>query len=93
MTGASASADGVNCGITTAGDPGSNNGGASVPLIRNAVVITLGGLPSGFDPASRISNIRFRCGIGLDEPNLLVPVPGAAGLFVLGQFAIGRLRC
>ncbi|MFN7020481.1 MAG: XDD4 family exosortase-dependent surface protein [Phycisphaerales bacterium] len=87
------SPNGVQHGITSASDPGANNnGGASVPLIRNAVVFTLGGLPSGFDPSTRITNVSFQYGTGLDEPNLLVPAPGAAGLFGLGLLAIGRRR-
>lgn len=87
------SPDGVQYGITTASDPGNNNnGGASVPLIRNAVVITLGGLPSGFDPMARISNISFQYGTDLDEPNLLVPAPGAGVLMGLGALALRRRR-
>ena len=87
------SPDGVQYGITTLSDSGgNNNGGASVPLIRNSVVFTLGGLPSGFDPAASISNISFQYGTGLDEPNLQVPAPGALVLLGLGALASGRRR-
>ncbi|MCC6322154.1 MAG: hypothetical protein IT438_12045 [Phycisphaerales bacterium] len=88
-----ASPDGVQYGLTTASDPGNNNnGGASVPLIRNAVVITLGGLPANFDPFASIHNISFQYGTGLDEPNLYVPAPGASGLLALGALALRRRR-
>lgn len=87
------SPNGVEYGITSASDPGNNNnGGAATPLIRNSVVFTLGGLPAGFDPMARISNISFQYGTGLDEPSLLVPVPGALGLLGLGGLAAFRRR-
>jgi hypothetical protein len=88
-----ASPNGLEYGITTANDdPATNNGGTNTPLIRNSVVFTLGGLPAGFDPMSRISNISFQYGTGLDEPNLFVPAPAAAGLLGLGLFARRRRR-
>lgn len=87
------SPDGLQYGITSAGDnPATGNGGTNTPLIKSAVVITLGGLPAGFDPAARISNISFQYGTSLDEPNLLVPSPAAAALLGLAGLARRRRR-
>lgn len=87
------SPDGINYGITTAGDnPATGNAavtGAS-PLIKNSVVFTLSGLPGGFDPMSVIGNVSFQYGTALDEPN--IPAPGAIGLFALAGAAGLRRR-
>ncbi len=74
------SPDGLQYGITTAGDDAStNNGGTDTPLIKNAVVFTLAGLPTGFD-LTRLGNVGFQYGTSLTEPQLLtvVPLPPAA---------------
>lgn len=69
------SPDGLQYGITSAGDDAStNNGGTNTPLIKNSVVFTLGGLPLGFDLA-RIGNVGFQYGTALSEPQLLPPPP------------------
>lgn len=87
------SPDGPQFSITSIGDnPLNNNGGASVPLIQNSVVFTLSGLPLGFDPSGRISNISFQYGTDLSEPNIQVPAPGAAALLGLGGLAAIRRR-
>lgn len=86
------SPNGLEYGITTAGDnPLTNNGGTNTPLIKNSVVFTLSGLPSGFDPEARINKISFQYGTGLDEPRLDVPAPGSAALLALGAL-VGRRR-
>ncbi len=86
-----ASPDGIQYGLTTAGDnPATGNGGInSEPLIKNAVLITLDGLPSGFDLA-RIGNVSFQYGTALDEPN--IPTPGALSLLGLGGLLAARRR-
>lgn len=86
--------DGLQYGITSAGDdPATNNGGTNTPLIKNAVVIRLSGLPSGFDPEARITDVNFQYGTALTEPNLLVPTPGSMGLIVAGGVVFaGRRR-
>jgi MYXO-CTERM domain-containing protein len=93
------SPDGPQYGITSAGDNlmtgnGTVTGGEAV--IQNAVVITLGGLPMGFDPAAKIGNVRFQYGTALEEGNVPgesnVPAPGAAGLMALGALAARRKR-
>ena len=83
------SPDGVQYGITTAGDDmNTGNGGIdSSGLIHNSVVVTLTGLPAGFDPLSRISNLTFQYGTAVTEPqvpgnpggSVSVPLPSAAG--------------
>lgn len=81
--------------ITTAADLGTDNYSAAVvPLVRCAVVLTLDGLPAGFDPAASIGNVSFQYGISLTQPNLpgAIPTPGAAALMGLGTLAIARRR-
>ncbi|MBL0870060.1 MAG: PEP-CTERM sorting domain-containing protein [Phycisphaerales bacterium] len=89
------SPNGVNYGITTNNDNFSNNnGGASVPLIRNSVVFTLSGLPTGFD-LGRISGVVVQYGSALDEPQdttTLVPTPGALALLSMGGLVASRRR-
>lgn len=90
-----ASPNGVNYGLTTNNDNFSNNnGGASVPLIRNSVVFTLSGLPTGFDLA-RISGVVIQYGSSLSEPQdttTLVPTPGALALMGMGGLVASRRR-
>lgn len=87
------SPNGLEYGITTAGDnPATNNGGTNTPLIQNSVVFTFGGLPGGFDPEARITNISFQYGTNLEEPNLQVPAPGSACLLAMGALGLRRRR-
>ncbi|MBI4566723.1 MAG: PEP-CTERM sorting domain-containing protein [Planctomycetes bacterium] len=81
-----ASPDGVNYGITTAGDnPATANGGLiDEPIISNSVVFTL----SGWDPSwdlSQIADVYFQYGTSLSEPRFPgVPEPAAFALLGLG---------
>lgn len=84
-----ASPDGMNYGLLSAGDnPATGNPAVTGgnPLIKNAVVLTLSGLPAGFDPSTMISNVSFQYGTGLEEPN--IPEPGTALLLVVGAVAM-----
>lgn len=85
--------DGLQYGITTAGDnPATGNGGLNTELIHNSVDFVLSGLPSGFSE-SRITGVRFQYGTDYSEPGFnLVPAPGAAALLGLGGLMIGRRR-
>lgn len=86
--------NGSQYGITSVGDNiATANGGASTALIKHAVVITLSGLPSGFDPEARIRDVNFQYGTSLTEPNLLVPTPGSLSLIGAGALlALKRRR-
>jgi hypothetical protein len=65
------SPDGLQYGITTAFDLVENdNGGLNTGLIQNAVLITLPGLPIGFNPATSIGNVTFQYGTSLTEPSI-----------------------
>lgn len=89
-----ASVNGLEYGITTAGDnPNTGNGGMMTPLIKNSVTFTLGGLPSGFS-LSRIVAVKVQYGTALDEPDDegFVPSPGAAALLGLGGLLASRRR-
>ncbi|MBL8746145.1 MAG: hypothetical protein JNK58_07295 [Phycisphaerae bacterium] len=88
-----AALDGLNYGITSAGDnPATGNSAVTGgrPLIKNSVVFTLSGLPSGFDPMARINNIQFQYGTDLSEPHH--PTPGAASLLGIAAIFAGRRR-
>lgn len=91
------SPNGVEYGITSAGDDGgTGNGGitGSGGLIKNSVVFTLGGAGANFD-LSRITNVYFFYGTGLGEGGFdgNVPTPGAASLMgIAGLAAIRRRR-
>jgi hypothetical protein len=88
--------DGLQYGIASGGDNAST-GNAPVlsnPLIMNSVLITLGGLPSGFSLA-RIGNVTFQYGTDLDEGHFggdceqciqeIQAVPEPATLVLLGS--------
>lgn len=84
------SPDGLQYGITSAGD---NLGTGNMPLmtnplIKNAVVFTLSGLPMGFDPMTQIENIQFQYGTDLSEPHF----PEPASAILMGIAAVGLLR-
>jgi hypothetical protein len=86
------SPDGLQYGITTAGDNPltGNTPMMTNALIRNQVVFTLSGLPLGFDPSLMISNITFQYGTDLSEPHF--PTPGALGLAPIALIAAFRRR-
>lgn len=90
-----ASPDGMQYGITSAGDnPLTANGGLSgEAIIKNEVVFTLGGLPSGFD-LSRIGNVLFLYGTAYGEGEFPgeVPAPGAIALLGMGGLMAARRR-
>jgi hypothetical protein len=83
------SPDGAQYGLASAGDnPATGNGSIAdpIPLIKNSVLITLGGLPGGFS-LSDISHVTFQYGTGLDDthiPGNPQPVPEPASLTLLG---------
>ncbi len=61
-----ASPNGPQYGIVSAGDnPATANGGLSTPIIKNAVVFTIPGLPPGFNPFSSVSGVTFLYGTAL----------------------------
>jgi len=73
-----ASPDGVQYGLLSAGDnTATGNGGitGSGGLIKNSVVLTLGGLPGGFSESS-ITDVTFQYGTGLTEPSYRGGPPG-----------------
>ena len=89
--------NGVNYGITAAGDNPLTGQGAVTganPLIHNQVVFTLVGLPNGFDPSTMITSVFFQYGTALvpTDPGFHGDVPGPGGLAVLalGAFASRR---
>lgn len=86
-----ASPDGLQYGITSAGD-NLATGNAPVTggnaLIKNRVVFTLSGLPSGFDPSTMIGNILFQYGTDLSEPSF--PEPGSMTLLAAGAVLLLR---
>lgn len=89
-----ANVDGLQYGITSAGD-NLATGNAAVTggnaLIQNRVVFTLTGLPAGFDPATRISGVSFQYGTVASEPNVPgTPTPG--GLGVIGAAGVLAAR-
>ena len=91
-----ASPDGLQYGITSAGD-NLVTGNAAVTgnnaLIQNQVVFTLGGLPAGFDPAARILNVLFQNGTDLSEPSYPgIPEPTSLTLLALGTTVLARRR-
>lgn len=84
--------NGLNYGILSTGDnptTGNTPVTGSVPLVKDSVVFTLSGLPSGFD-LGRIDNVWFQYGTGLNEPRN--PAPGTIALLGLGGLIVGRRR-
>jgi hypothetical protein len=90
-----ASPNGLNYGITSAGDDMATGNAAvtgSIPLIQNAVVFTLSGLPEGFDPTASIQNISFQYGTALTDPNLPTPAPTSGVIALGGALLLARRR-
>lgn len=86
------SPDGLNYGITSAGDDlstGNTPVTGGVPLIKNSVCFTFT-CAEGFDPNS-ITHAYFQYGTSLDEPGFEAPAPGALTLLGLGG-ALARRR-
>lgn len=84
------SVNGLNYGITSAGD-NPNTGNTPIvtrPYIRHAVVFKLSGIPQGFDPMAKISNITFQYGTALDEGHF--PEPSTFGMLLLAGLLIRR---
>jgi len=77
--------------VSTAQTPGNDNPKiAGTPFIMDTVVLTLSGLPDGFDPSQSISNVTFQFGSELIEPHLPgndpgSPVPEPASLVLFGS--------
>lgn len=89
-----ASPDGLQYGIVSAADNVAS-GNAPVTggnaLIQDTVVFTLSGLPAGFDPMARITNIQFQYGTDLSEPHF--PAPGPTALLgIAGLISLRRRR-
>jgi hypothetical protein len=80
------SPDGVQYGLTTAGDNLlTGNGGITGPhLIKNSVVLTLSGFTD--EPDEAITYVTFQYGTGLDEPMFGVPEP--ASMVLLGAASL-----
>lgn len=88
-----ASVNGLEYGITTAGD---NLATGNAPmtgdnaLIKNQVVFTLSGLPANFDPSTAINNVLFQYGTDLGEPR--IPEPATLSLMAVSAVALLRRR-
>ena len=96
------SLNGVEYGITSAGDnPATSNGsiGSANPVIQNSVVFTLG-LPTDYAyTLEAVTGVVFQYGTGLSETRIFAPVPepttliaGALLLLPFGLSTILRLR-
>ncbi len=85
------SPDGINLGITSAGDNVlTGNGGISGQwLTKNANVFTLGGYTG--EPSANIGRVRFQYGTALTEFSIaVVPEPGSITLCLAGM-ALGAI--
>jgi len=84
------SPDGIQYGITTAGDNllTGNGGITGTGLIKKSVHFVLGGFTS--EPDAVIASVFFQYGTALDEPGFVggdVPEPASAALFAIGAAA------
>ncbi|MBC6432041.1 PEP-CTERM sorting domain-containing protein [Nostoc sp. HG1] len=87
-----------NYGIITGYDS-ANPAVSGGTFVKNSATFVFSGLPTGFD-LTKIQNIRFQYGTGLDEPSTyyIAPppppkrVPESSATVALGLFALGALR-
>jgi hypothetical protein len=78
------SVGGVQYGITSFGDnPAIGNAAVTGgnALIKYQVVFELSGLPAGFDPSARISDVQFQYGTALTDARF--PEPATGGLMLI----------
>jgi hypothetical protein len=76
-------------GITSAGDnlTTGNGGLGGTHLIKNSVVLTLGGFTA--EPDAAISSVYFQYGTDLTEPRIPGVVPEPSSLILLAIGAVG----
>ena len=99
-----AALDGLQYGITSAGDNTANGNSAVTggnALIKNSVVFTLSGVNADFNPATLISNVAFQYGTSIAEPCIgtcspphltTVVEPGSIGIFGAALLAFATIR-
>lgn len=91
-----AALDGINYGITSAGDnplTGQSAVTGANPLIQNQVVFTLTGLPMGFSLGDLGQTVWFQYGTALSpsDPGYPgIPAPGVLSLLILGGLGMRR---
>lgn len=81
------SPDGMNYGITAAGDDRTTGSNPDVtgtePIIQNSVIFTLSGLPADFDPSTEITNVWFLYGTSWVIPEPVTLATLGAGMCVV----------
>lgn len=84
---------GLQYGITTAGDnPTTGNGDYNAnALVKNSVIFTLSGLPSGFD-LNLITDVTVLYGTSATDPFIKVPAPGSIAIAGAGLLVARRRR-
>jgi hypothetical protein len=89
LQGPADSVDGLQYGITSAGDnpsTGNKKVTGSDALIKNSVVFTFTGISADFD-MSKIHDVSFQYGTAAGEPNIPVPEPSLLVLLGIGMGA------
>jgi hypothetical protein len=87
-----ASPDGLQYGITSAGDDpakGNTPVTGTNALIKHQVLFVFSGVPTNFDPSASIHEVYFLYGTALGEGGFDVPEPSALVLLTLGGVLIG----